>query len=643
MPMKYKDKILPVFLEETKEHIDEVSNLLVQLEQKPTDQECLNEIFRLIHTLKGGAASVGFSTISDVAHKFENILDEVRNTHLQLTQEVFEVLFKTTDVLKSLLDAAVNGTKPEDIGELARQLNNISAPGSSCPPDEPAAKAIEKNLSCQVKLFENCLMKAPRVVVILKTLRRLGQVVETEPPEEQLLQGQFDDKFCIDIFSETSPQEIQQALAKTPDVEQVVITRLNGKETTLQDGDGASRHKDNQHIYVRVDVMKLENMINLIGELVIERNRMAALISEFQGEKEQDQILGHISAQLGRITAELQQEIMSSRMVPISQVFSNLPRLCRDTAKSLNKEIQLSILGEDTELDRTLVERLRDPMVHLLRNAIDHGIENPEQRRKVGKPRAGKIEISARQQDNNIIVDVTDDGKGINFHSVVQKVMSIGLKTAEEVELMSPEEVANLVFMPGFSTATTVSEISGRGVGLDAVRNEIELLNGSISVDSTQGVGTRFTIRLPLTLAIIQALLFSVDGREFALPLANIKETLSANQYQADVIHGSAVIKLRDRIIPLVSMAEFLGLPQQDDGGNYILVISDGDGMLGLQVDAMVGKKEIVIKPLGTFFAENRELVGVTLLGNGAIVPILDAGGIFRLTGNLYGDTNFNR
>jgi len=630
--MKYRDKILPIYLDETREHIDTVSNLLVELEKDPGNLDNINEIFRRIHTLKGGAASVGFSTIGEMAHRFENILDDVRNSRLTLTPELFSNLFETTDILKQLLEAATNGAGPEEIKELAEKLNGVFE----------GSERNESALRCRVKLVESCEMKGPRVVVILKAFQRMGELITTVPPEPLLLQGEFGDDFLVDLKTSHRNEEIQEAVQRLPDVESITISEADSQpepETAVK----AAKEQNNgsRRIYVKVDVDKLENMINLIGELVIERNRLAAFITSLNSDNEKTQFVSHISNQLGRITGELQKEIMSSRMVPISQVFSNLPRLARDTAKSVNKEIQLIIHGEDTELDRTLVDKLRDPMVHLLRNAIDHGIESPEAREEAGKPPMGQVQISAKHKDNNVIIEVSDDGRGINFLAVIKKVVDMGLLDAEELQTASQEELTNLIFLPGFSTATSVSDVSGRGVGLDAVRDGIEKLSGSVSVSSTQGSGTKFTIRLPLTLAIIQALLFSVAGREFALPLANILETLSANQYQVDYVHGCSVIRLRDRIIPLLDMADFLGLPKEEDY-KYILVVSDGDTIIGLQANSLVGKKEIVIKPLGTFFSENRELAGVTLLGDGAIVPILDANGIIRQSGSLYGDKNIN-
>lgn len=630
--MKYRDKVLPIYLEETREHIEMVSNLLVDLERNPGNEEYINDIFRRIHTLKGGAASVGFSTIGDLAHRFENILDDVRSSRVELSKEVFSILFETTDMLKQLLDAAVNGAQPEEIQELAEKLNGVVK-------EEDSPDAI---LEYRIVLAKSSAMKAPRVVVVIKTLQRYGEILSADPPEPMLLQGEFDESFMIQLKSSRCPEEIREAIAKIQDVEAVEVNNDAPKAKAKQEQNKQAAQSEGRRIYVRVDVMKLENMINLIGELVIERNRLAALIAELGTDSAKSQILGHISNQLGRITGELQNEIMSSRMVPISHVFGNLPRLARDTAKLLNKEIDLTISGEDTELDRTLVDRLRDPMVHLLRNSIDHGIEDPSTREKAGKSSAGKINISARHQDNHVVIEVSDDGQGINFLAVIKKVVEMGLMSAEELEVADQEELTSLVFLPGFSTASNISDVSGRGVGLDAVRSVIEQLNGTISVASVQGSGTRFTIRLPLTLAIIQALLFTVSGREFALPLANILETLSAHQFDTDMLHGSTVIKLRDRIIPLVDMAQFLGLPGDGQGKKYILVISNGDAEIGLQVDALLGKREIVIKPLGAFFANNRELAGVTLLGNGDIVPILDATGIFRLTGNQYGDKNIN-
>lgn len=633
--MKYRDKVLPIYLEETKDHIEVITNLLVELEQNPGNSDHINEIFRRVHTLKGGAASVGFSAIGEIAHRFENLLDDMRNSRVVLTPELFTELFALADVLRQLLEAAINGADSEEIRTLAEKLKAIAG---------EASQGQEQILRCQVSLQELCAMKAARVVVILKTLGRMGEIVASSPPEPMLLQGEFGKKFSIDLKTPHSAQEVRDALAKVPDVEEVIVSALEAQNPAPAKAPEKSNEGGNgpRQLFVRVDVAKLENMINLIGELVIERNRLAAFIAGLDSEHHDTQLVTHISNQLGRITGELQKEIMSSRMVPIAQVFGNLPRVARDTAKALNKDIQLTIHGEDTELDRTLVDKLRDPMVHLLRNAIDHGIESPSDRVMAGKPPTGQVKIEARHEENNIIIDVSDDGKGINFLSVIKKVVDQGLLSAEELETANQEELTSLIFLPGFSTADSVSTISGRGVGLDAVRNEIEKLGGSITVSSQRGSGTRFRIRLPLTLAIIQALLFTVSGRDFALPLANIAETLAASQHRSDFLHGSKVIRLREKIIPLVDMAEFFNLPAQANGNRYVLVVSDGANLMGLQVDSLIGKREIVIKPLGTFFAENRELAGVTLLGDGAIVPILDAAGIFRLSGNLYGDKSFN-
>jgi len=436
--MNYRDRLLPVYLDETREHIEAVSNLLVDLEHDPGNEKNINEIFRRAHTIKGGAATVGFVAIGEVAHRFENVLDDVRSSRLALSKEVFSVLFETADILKQLLEAAGNGAQPQDIQILADKLNGVA--------EYPNSSSSDIALRCHVELMDSCTMKVPRIVVILKSLQRLGEIIATCPPEPILLQGEFDKKFHVDLNTSQTIEQISDAIAKVQDVETISITELN---VTTSSTDAAQISPDNnstlRRIYVRVDVMKLDNMINLIGELVIERNRLATLISEFDSDDSKSRILGRISAQLGRVTSELQKEIMSSRMVPISQIFNNLPRLARDTAMALDKDIQLSIQGEDTELDRTLVERLRDPMVHLLRNAIDHGIESPEARIDAGKPSAGHIDIKARHQDNNVVIEVSDDGRGINFLAVIKKVVAMGLMSAEQLQGADQEDLINLV------------------------------------------------------------------------------------------------------------------------------------------------------------------------------------------------------
>jgi two-component system chemotaxis sensor kinase CheA len=479
-------------------------------------------------------------------------------------------------------------------------------------------------------------MKGVRAFILLKRLRELGEVVRCEPSESDLTEERFEQSFAVEINTEQSSATLSEAVGQDGDVEDVRVTHFAapaGKLKSSTEKQTQDRADTKQHS-VRVDVNKLEKLMNLVGELVIERNRLANVVGNLERASRdnlQVQTLLGVSGQLGRITNELQQEIMKARMIPIAQLFNTFPRLVRDLAHNRGKQVELELLGTETELDRTIVEEVRDPLIHLVRNAIDHGLESKEARAKQGKPALGRVVLAASHEETNVVISVKDDGRGIDREAVGRKARSLGLVTEEELREYSDQQVFQLIFAPGLSTAREVSDVSGRGVGMDIVRAQLEKIGGSIEITSEINVGTEFVIRLPLTLAIIRALLVSAQGRSFALPIASVSETRKLNRQEVRAVQGRDCLVIREQIVPLVSLASTLELPRVGTSPDHLVIVFSATSKVALMVDRLLGEQEVVIKPLGPFFIANRELAGATVLGDGSVVPILDIKGLLGL------------
>ncbi|MBT9154779.1 MAG: Chemotaxis protein CheA [Firmicutes bacterium] len=630
---------LRLFLDEAEEIVDRLALNLVSFEKHPSDTGLLNEVFRDAHTIKGSAAAMGFTQMASVAHQMENVLTVLRQGQIMPEPALFSALLSGLDALRQIKHDVYAAGKEStyDLAAVVASLTGFSQAlvetAAACDISPSAASVTHR---VEITLRTATVMKGVRAFILLKRLRELGEIVRCEPKEQDLTEERFEHSFVVEMHAEQNAGSLSEAVGQDGDVEDVRVTGLaapTGKLRTNLEKQATERADTKQHS-VRVDVNKLEKLMNLVGELVIERNRLANVVGNLERaskDNQQVQILLGVSGQLGRITSELQQEIMKARMIPIAQLFSTFPRLVRDLAQNRSKQVELELLGTETELDRTIVEEVRDPLIHIVRNAIDHGLESKEERLRLNKSPVGRVVLAASHEETNVVISIKDDGRGIDREAVGRKALSLGLVTEEELRGYTEQQVFAFIFAPGLSTAREVSDVSGRGVGMDIVRTQLEKLGGSIEITSELNVGTEFVIRLPLTLAIIRALLVSVEGRSFALPIAAVSETRKLNPQEVRVVQQRDCLVIREQIVPLVSLASALALPSAASTPEHLVIVFSASSKVALMVDRLLGEQEVVIKPLGPFFAANRELAGATVLGDGSVVPILDVKGLLGL------------
>ena len=672
------NQYLGIFLEEAREHLQTLNRCVLDLEHEPGDLHILDEIFRSAHTIKGMSATMGYSAIAELTHEMENVLDLLRKGVLTAHTEIIDTLFQCVDRLEQLVEEVANGqTGGVDVAALSAKLAALakgeplesatSAEKATPVATDTASKtkmtlndtetemvntAISQGmqaLELTIGLRQGTLLKSVRAYMAMKALDEMGEVIKTDPVVEDLEKDNFGQEFSVLLITDLPLDKVRDTILSIAEIETVTATpcvktvtagnELEPDKKTIEapNSSSAARASDSVHesksdstaaknkgrALVRVDAEKLDSLLNLVGELVINKTRLQQI-----GLSNQLQELSEATEQMDRVTTDLQGIVMKLRMVPVGNVFNRFPRMVRDLSHSLGKEINLIIQGEETEMDRTVIDEIGDPLVHLLRNSIDHGIEKPEERIAAGKNPVGEVRLIARHEGNNILLMVTDDGKGLKPEVIKQKALEKGLVTKTELDAMEPNEILKLIFMAGFSTAETVTDVSGRGVGMDAVRTKIENLGGALELDSTPGQGTRVRIRLPLTLAIIQALLVQVHEETYAIPLGSIDSTINITPEDIRTIQQQEVILLRGQIIPLVRLGRSLGILDAagfEDGQElYVVIVQSGDHKIGLLVDALVGQQEIVIKSLGKILTGIRQIAGATILGDGQVVLILD-------------------
>ncbi|WKV09112.1 chemotaxis protein CheA [Thermoanaerobacterium sp. CMT5567-10] len=644
------NQYLEIFLEESEEHIESLNENLLQLEKNPEDSHIIDEIFRSAHTLKGMAATMGFENMTRLTHKMEDVLQEIRSNSIKVTSNLMDGLFKCIDALSSMTGIiSESGNDSYDIENLIELLetnnseeevaatniensksldsNNINVYEKDI--IEKAASQGYKTYSIEVVIDKNCVMKSARAFIVFNTLDNLGDIVDSTPSVEDIEDEKFDDRFTVHLISKHEKDDIKSKLISISEIKIINIEELlYSKEikdnkklepANLSSADQIKHSKTNKS--VRVDIERLDNLMNLVSELIIIKTRLEGLESN---EKNPETI--STIEYLERITTNLHDAVMKVRMVPVERVFNRFPRMVRDLSRELNKKITLNMYGQDTEVDRTVIDEIGDPLVHLMRNSIDHGIETPEVRVKKGKPETGVINLKAYHEGNNVIIEVSDDGSGINFEKVKNKAYEKGMLSADEVEELSNEKLVKLLFEPGFSTSDTISDISGRGVGLDVVKNKIESLNGSIEVKTEVDKGTKFIIKLPLTLAIIQALLVMVGNEKYAFPLNSISEIVNKNKNEIHLVQGKEVVMYRGKVIPLIRLHNVLDLKSNEDSDNFIcVIIKKGDNLAACSVDELIGQQEIVIKPLGKYLSNVKIIAGATILGDGQVALIIDS------------------
>ncbi|SMB96633.1 two-component system, chemotaxis family, sensor kinase CheA [Desulfonispora thiosulfatigenes DSM 11270] len=650
------NEYMDIFIEEAKEHLQNLNSELLNLEQNP-NKSSIDEIFRAAHTLKGMSATMGFEQVSELTHKMENVLDLLRSDKLAFSQNLCDVLFKCVDALEKMINSIVEGSEDKyDISELVVLLSKHEE--GEAPVIEDSEQKQSESLNVELDKYEiniiniaqdqnmnvyhihvlfdeQCVMKSVRAFMISNSLERLGEIIKTIPTAEDIEEEKFDDEIIVFLATNYNSDDINKELNKISEisVKEIKLIDLEQEIEVTEDANPKEENKkeatknNKLHQTVRVDIGKLDKLMNLVGELVINKTRLEQLIKTNDTSSLHETI-----EQVDRITSDLQNIVMDVRMVPIEQVFNRFPRMVRDLAKELGKEVNLSLEGKETELDRTVIDEIGDPLVHLIRNSMDHGIENPSDREKNGKPAMGNLSLIAKQEGNSIIIIVEDDGNGINIEKVKQKAIEKGIITEQEAERMDENSLINLILSPGFSTADKVSDVSGRGVGLDVVKSKINSLSGSISIESKTNIGSRFTIKLPLTLAIIQALMVKVEDETFAIPLANIDETTSIKVSDIKNIQGQEVMVLRGNVLPLLRLTDTLNVPIVDSSEKdelFVVIARRNDQQIGLVVNELIGQQEIVISSLGKLLNGIPGISGAAILGDGTVSLILDVNTLF--------------
>ena len=684
---------LEIFIDETKEHLQNLSQQLMVLEEEPENADTINEIFRAAHSLKGMAGTMGYKRMQSLTHIMENVLSEIRNGKMTVNAELVDVLFQCLDALEAYLEsitqtqdegtedneaiiarlnAFLNGEVPTESKATASKTesadNTTAEKAKEVKLAEFEVKAIREALSknmhvykLEVHVDENCILKAARAFLVFKALEELGEIIKSEPSVQDIEDERFELEFSLYIVTVKEMATVKAAVENVSEIRKVIIeavtevpavaesdddTRTDKKEnaegavvpvaaknevaaakgatTTPTTTKAAGKPVVNRS--VRVDIEKLDVLMNLVSELIIAKNGLVSASSAEEGTTTQS--FNEQIEYLERVTTNLHESVMKVRMMPIENTTQKFPKMVRDLSKKLNKQMRLTITGEDTELDRTVIDEIGDPLMHLLRNSADHGLESAEIREARGKDPVGSIWLNAYQDGNNVVIEVKDDGNGIDVESVKNKAIEKGTITPEQGEVMTDKEIIDLLFKPSFSTAKAVTDVSGRGVGLDVVKTKIESLGGDIEVKTKLGEGSTFIIRLPLTLAIIQSLMVEVGPEKYAISLGNIQTIEDVPVTDIKYVQSKEVINLRGTVIPLVRLDSILDIEPSEEEVESLtaVIVKKGDKQAGLIVDRLIGQQEIVIKSLGKYINNNSKIIsGATILGDGEVALILDA------------------
>jgi len=657
---------MDVFIDESTEHLEVLSNELLALEKDPHDKSIIDEIFRAAHTIKGMSATMGYEDIAHLTHALENVLDDIRYDALSVETHIVDVLFVAVNHLNEMIDdISSGGDGKRDIQSVAQQLEQIKNGTYNDQTKEPVQSAkVEtyegtsldeferailnesadrgfNNYNMTIHLIDDCILKGARVFMVFEVLEQLGEVIKSDPPVSELEQENFESSFSVILVSKSSQEEIAQKVNKVSEIKQVDIQLFSVeqyneekpqqiKETKVKSGNKEANSPKRQvsgRKTIRVNIDRLDVLMNLFEELVIDKGRLDQIALDIQHHDLQETV-----ERMSRVSGDLQNVILNMRMVPINQVFNRFPSMIRQLARDLQKEIDIEVIGEDTELDRTVIDEIGDPLVHLIRNAADHGIEMPEQRRAQGKPSHGTIILKAYHSGNYVFIDIMDNGAGINKERVLQKAISNSVISEEQSTTLTDSQVYELIMASGFSTTDVVSDVSGRGVGLDVVKNTIETLGGSITIQSKIGEGSTFSIQLPLTLSIISVLLVELQTEKYAIPLSAIIETVIVHKDQILHAHNKKVIDFRDKVVPLAFLNDIFSVPITESSTDYlsIVIVKRGDKITGLVVDSFIGQQEVVLKSLGQFLTNIPAISGATILGDGEVALIIDSNALIK-------------
>ncbi len=702
---------LDIFLDESKEHLQNLSDQIMDLEQNPENMDTVNEIFRAAHSLKGMAGTMGYKRMQTLTHDMENVFSEVRNGTFKVQPGMIDILFRSLDALEEYVDNIQQTTDEgtNDNQDLIDALNSILKNNGEIKPVEKtqgAAKQadtaqqaagegadgkqakwgeikisdtekmlVEKAYNEGLKAYgitvyveEACVLKAARAFLVFKALEKLGEVIVSNPTAQDIEDEKFDLTFSLIFISGNTVDEVRAAVKSVSEIEEVFCDTYELK------ADAAAGHQEAEHEKaeesapeqpkpaaaaaptatpapapasapaaasrpaaskpagkpvvnrtVRVDIEKLDNLMNLVSELIIAKNSLIAATAA-EGKGDNGNAVNEQIEYLESVTTNLHESVMKVRMVPIESVVAKFPRMIRDLSKKLGKKMELYMTGEDTELDRTVVDEIGDPLMHMLRNSADHGLEPNDVRVANGKPEVGSIFLDAYQDGNNVVIEVRDDGAGINVEAVRQKAIERGTVTPEQAETMTDKEIIDLLFLPSFSTAKKVSDVSGRGVGLDVVKSKIESLSGEVEVKNKFGEGSSWIIRLPLTLAIIQALMVVVGDEKYAIALGSIQTIEDVSPEEIKLVQAKEVIHIRGTVIPIIRLNNVLDIPARNEEGQNltVIIVKKGDKLAGLVVDELIGQQEVVIKSMGKYIKVPKMISGATILGDGEVALILD-------------------
>lgn len=682
------NQYLEMFIDESKEHLQAINEQLLALENDPNDLNIVSEIFRSAHTLKGMSATMGYEDLANLTHKMENVLDGIRNSKIVVNTDVLDVVFASVDDLEAMVqDIASGGDGKRDVTEVVEKLlliekgadpsainskTNQEQHSSGSKRDHRKLEALDQfeitvleqskeqgydSYQITVKLRDDCLLRGARVFMVFEILEQSGEVIKSNPPVEDLEEERFDYEFTVILVSKENADDIEKRIMKVSEIDSVTVSGFSIEEykqsqkqneetessvhtqTTSspvivdQVDDKNNYNKDKvkgsnvSNKTIRVNIERLDILMNLFEELVIDRGRLEQISNDLNNSE-----LHETVERMSRISGDLQNIILNMRMVPVEQVFNRFPRMVRQLARDLNKKINLEIIGAETELDRTVIDEIGDPLVHLIRNAIDHGIETPEERQKKGKPEEGKVILKAYHSGNHVFIEIEDDGAGINRDKVLKKAIERGVITAESGANMTNKQVYELIMASGFSTAEKISDVSGRGVGLDVVKNTIESLSGSVTIDSKLGEGSIFSIQLPLTLSIIAVMLVEIQEEKYAIPLSSIIETAIIKKEDILNAHNQKVIDFRGKVVPLVFLKDVFEVPvvKKEDDLFSVVIVRKGDKMAGLVVDSFIGQQEIVLKSLGNYLTSAFAISGATILGNGQVALIIDCNSLIK-------------
>lgn len=668
---------LDIFIDESMEHLDVLYQQLLALEKDPKEKQIIEEIFRAAHTLKGMAATMEFDDLAGLTHKLENIFDGIRDDKIAVQPDMMDTLFHTVDHLNAMVeDIANGGDGKRDVTAVIDQLDRIEKGETDLQENNTSVESEKKdelstleldefqltilsesqergfsNYEIEVRLREDCLLKGARVYMIFELIEKLGEVIHSNPSVNDLEEEKFDFTFTLMFVTKEDKEELQAKIMKVSEVEEVMITPFSvtdykksqdekmdeKKEEKKSEATKVSKTKKSKIATksgkatptktIRVNIERLDILMNLFEELVIDRGRLEQISSELNHYE-----LHETVERMSRISSDLQNIILTMRMVPIDTVFNRFPRMIRQLARDLDKEVEIEIIGAETELDRTVIDEIGDPLVHLIRNAMDHGIETPTERDQLGKPRQGKITLEAYHSGNHVFVEISDDGAGINKEKVKNKAIAKGVVTESEAEVLTDHQIYELILASGFSTNEEISDVSGRGVGLDVVKNTIESLGGSISIDAVPGEGSTFSIQLPLTLSIISVLLVELEKEKYAIPLSSIIETAILRKDEIYSAHHNKVIDFRGQVIPLTFLDKIFDVPKKNEEGEFVsvVIVRKGNKLAGLVVDSFIGQQEVVLKSLGDYLTNVFAISGATILGDGEVALIIDSNALVK-------------